>query len=144
MKTRNRLLWPGMFLFLLGLPTGLAEENFTNVRMGLSAHLEGLMNGIFLLVLGVIWNEVGLPPSAKAAAYWTALYGTYMNWLTTHSLRFSVPQSTLQSQGRTLWANLAREPCQLWIPECQRFNDRHLGASSLGSSGKSIAVKRSR
>jgi hydroxylaminobenzene mutase len=26
---------------------------------------------------------VRLPPTAKAAAYWTALYGTYANWLTT-------------------------------------------------------------
>ena len=84
MNAGNRqLMQLGMFLFLLGLLTGLAEETFTNVRMGLSAHLEGLMNGIFLVALGAIWNEVRLPSPAKAAAYWTALYGTYMNWLTT-------------------------------------------------------------
>jgi hypothetical protein len=35
-------MWHGMLLFLLGLITGLLEQRFTNVRMGLSAHLEPL------------------------------------------------------------------------------------------------------
>ncbi len=79
----RRLMWHGMFLFLLGLVTGFVEQRFTNMRMGLAAHLEGVMNGILLLALGAIWVEVRLPPTAKATAYWTALYGTYMNWLVT-------------------------------------------------------------
>jgi len=82
--TSNRqLMRYGIFLFLLGLITGLVEQHFTNMRMGVSAHLEGVMNGTFLVALGAIWTEVRLPPPAKAAAYWTALYGTYVNWLTT-------------------------------------------------------------
>jgi len=32
---------------------------------------------------GAAWNEVRLAPPIKAAAYWTALYGTYINWLVT-------------------------------------------------------------
>src|SRR5262245_62018479 len=84
MKTSNRqLMWHGMFLFLLGLLTGFAEQRFTNMRMGLAAHLEGVINGIFLVALGAIWTEVRLPSPAKATAYWTALYGTYVNWLST-------------------------------------------------------------
>jgi hydroxylaminobenzene mutase len=84
METANRrLMWHGMFLFLLGLLTGFAETHFTNVRMGLAAHLEGVMNGTFLVALGAIWNEVRLTPPTKAIAYWTALYGTYVNWLVT-------------------------------------------------------------
>ena len=79
----RRLMWFGMLLFLLGLVTGLVEQRFTNMRMGVAAHLEGVMNGTFLVALGAIWTEVRLPPPAKAAAYWTALYGTYANWLTT-------------------------------------------------------------
>ena len=47
MKTqKRRLMWHGMLLFLLGLITGLLEQRFTNVRMGLSAHLEGVLKGI--------------------------------------------------------------------------------------------------
>jgi hypothetical protein len=49
--TNRRLMWHGMFLFLLGLVTGFAEQNFANVRMGLAAHLEGVMNGTFLVAL---------------------------------------------------------------------------------------------
>jgi hydroxylaminobenzene mutase len=82
-NTNRRLMWHGMFLFLLGLVTGFVESRFANVRMGLAAHLEGVMNGIFLIALGAIWTEVELPPPAKAIAYWTLLYGTYVNWFVT-------------------------------------------------------------
>lgn len=73
----------GMALFLLGLFTGFAEQHFANVRMGLAAHLEGVMNGTFLIAVGAIWLHVKLPPVAATIAYWTLLYGTYVNWLVT-------------------------------------------------------------
>ena len=76
-------MWHGMCLFLIGLLTGFAEQHFANMRMGLAAHLEGVMNGTFLIALGAIWTEVRLLPRTKALAYWTALYGTYANWLVT-------------------------------------------------------------
>jgi hydroxylaminobenzene mutase len=66
---KRRLMWHGMLLFLLGLITGLLEQRFTNVRMGLSAHLEGVMNGTVLLALGAAWNEVRLPYPIKVTAY---------------------------------------------------------------------------
>ena len=81
--SNRRLIWHGMFLFLIGLLTGFAETHFANVRMGLAAHLEGVMNGTFLVALGAVWNEVRLAARAKTIAYWTALYGTYVNWLVT-------------------------------------------------------------
>jgi (hydroxyamino)benzene mutase len=76
-------MWHGMCLFLLGLLTGFAEPRFANIRMGLAAHLEGLMNGTFLLALGAVWTEVRLSPRMETIAFWTALYGTYINWLVT-------------------------------------------------------------
>ena len=79
----RRLMWHGMFLFLLGLLTGFVEPRFANIRMGLAAHLEGIMNGIFLIGLGAIWNEVRLSSRTKAIAFWTALGGTYGNWFMT-------------------------------------------------------------
>jgi hydroxylaminobenzene mutase len=82
-QLKRRLLWHGMFLFLLGLITGLVESQFTNPRMGLAAHLEGLMNGIFLIALGAIWEEINLRLSLKRGTYWTLLYGTYANWAVT-------------------------------------------------------------
>jgi hydroxylaminobenzene mutase len=77
---RRRLLWNGVFLFLLGLLSGFVEQQFKNPRMGLAAHLEGLMNGLFLLVLAAIWSDFRLPPRATAVTYWAAIYGTYVNW----------------------------------------------------------------
>lgn len=78
---RRRLIWHGIFLFLLGLLTGfLVNRAFTNPRMGLSAHLEGVMNGTFLAVLGAVWGELKLPARAATATFWLALYGTYVNW----------------------------------------------------------------
>ncbi|MEW6336474.1 MAG: hydrogenase [Acidobacteriota bacterium] len=79
----RRLLWHGMFLFLLGLLTGVGIPAFANPRMGLAAHLEGVMNGIFLVVLGAVWARVGLSPRAKCVTFQTALFGTYANWATT-------------------------------------------------------------
>ena len=81
--SNRRLMWHGIFLFLLGLFTGFAESHVTNVRMGLAAHLEGVMNGTFLIALGAIWQHVRLAPGTKAAAFWLSLHGTYMNWLFT-------------------------------------------------------------
>jgi hydroxylaminobenzene mutase len=48
--------------------------------MGLAAHLEGVMNGTFLVALGAVWAEVRLAPRLKLVAYWSALYGAYVNW----------------------------------------------------------------
>ena len=38
------------------------------------------MNRTFLVALGAIWAEARLPSQAKATAYRSALYGTYVNW----------------------------------------------------------------
>jgi len=81
--TQRRLLWHGTFLFLLGLLSGLAEAQFTNVRMGLAAHLEGVMNGTFLLAVGAAWPQVRLGPGAQSLTFGLLLYGTYVNWLVT-------------------------------------------------------------
>jgi hydroxylaminobenzene mutase len=94
-KTNRQLTWHGMFLFLLGLVTDLLEQRFTNMRMGVAAHLEGLMNGTFLVALGAIWSQVRLAQPAKATAYWGTLYATYGNWLfTTLAAVFGTAAST--------------------------------------------------
>ena len=78
--SQRRLLWHGMFLFLLGLATGLVEATFSNTRMALAAHPEGVMNGTFLLALGAVWSEIHLSARLKGVTYWAVLYGTYANW----------------------------------------------------------------
>lgn len=70
----------GMILFLLGLIAGLTLMNFKNPRMGLSAHLEGVMNGLFLVVAGIIWQDLQLPARLQNILYATLLYGTFANF----------------------------------------------------------------
>ncbi|MEB3019875.1 hydrogenase [[Mycobacterium] crassicus] len=77
------LLWHGIFLFLLGLLTGIASGSLENPRMGLSSHLEGVMNGLFLLTLGLLWGRLRLSARWLTALFWLALYGTYVNWAST-------------------------------------------------------------
>lgn len=78
-----RLLQIGAVLFLLGLMTGLAIGALKNPRMGLSAHLEGVMNGAFLLALGAAWGHIRLGPAEEKIAFWSLAFGTTVNWMTT-------------------------------------------------------------
>jgi (hydroxyamino)benzene mutase len=83
-KTRSRqLIRLGVLLFFLGLIVGLIVPMLANPRMGLSSHLEGIMNGTFLMVLGLIWPRLRLSLLALTITFWLAIYGTYINWATT-------------------------------------------------------------
>lgn len=81
-RRSHRLLQLGMVLFLLGLLTGFAVPVLANPRMGLSSHLEGVLNGIFLLALGMMWPRLELGRGA-AVTWWLAIYATFANWLAT-------------------------------------------------------------
>ena len=80
-KTVQTLLGLGALLFFLGLLSGFAIPAMTNQRMGLSGHLEGVMNGTFLIVIGLAWSRFHLAPMYQAITYWSLIYGTFANWL---------------------------------------------------------------
>jgi hydroxylaminobenzene mutase len=82
-RRSHRLLQLGVLLFLFGLLTGFAIPALANPRMGLSSHLEGVLNGMFLLALGLIWPRLRLGAAAAATTYWLAIYGTFANWAAT-------------------------------------------------------------
>jgi (hydroxyamino)benzene mutase len=79
----HRLLQLGVALFLIGLVTGFAVPFLANPCMGLTSHLEGVLNGIFLILLGLLWPRLALTERAFRATFWLALYGTFANWATT-------------------------------------------------------------
>lgn len=79
----HRFLQLGAALFLFGLLTGLGMPLYASPRLGLSSHLEGVLNGIVLVGLGFLWERLHLGRRARAAAFGLAVYGTYANWLTT-------------------------------------------------------------
>jgi hydroxylaminobenzene mutase len=106
-RAAHRLVQLGVVLFLLGLLTGFALPVMANPRMGLSSHLEGVMNGIFLVILGLIWGKLKLGRIGLATAFWLATYGTFVNWATTLLAAFwgagtSMPIAAADRQGTIL------------------------------------------
>lgn len=100
----RRLLRFGILLFLLGLVTGAISPILSNSRMGLSSHLEGVMNGMFLVLLGLIWPRLNLSSASSRIAFWLALYGTYVNWATTllaAAVGAGAVMMPIASQGQT-------------------------------------------
>jgi (hydroxyamino)benzene mutase len=51
-----------------------------NPRMGLTSHVEGIMSGMLLVVMGLIWPRLSLGSRAMTAASWLLIYGAYANW----------------------------------------------------------------
>lgn len=71
----------GLALFLLGLFTGFAIPALKNARMALSSHLEAVLNGMFLVLIGLLWPHVDLPSSWGVAAVVLIVYSAYANWV---------------------------------------------------------------
>ena len=82
-KAADRLLQLGILLFLLGLLTGFVVPQLTNPRMGLASHLEGIMNGMFLVLLGLLWPKIRLSRGWLKLTFWLVIYGTFANWAAT-------------------------------------------------------------
>jgi hydroxylaminobenzene mutase len=73
----------GLALFLLGLFTGFAVPGMKNPRMGLASHVEAHMNGMFLVLLGLLWPFVQLSATWETVAVALLVYGAYANWFAT-------------------------------------------------------------
>jgi (hydroxyamino)benzene mutase len=73
----------GLILFVIGLLTGFAIPVLKNPRMGLTSHLEGLLNGMFLALLGLLWPHVHLSHAWGVTAVALIVYSAYANWLAT-------------------------------------------------------------
>jgi hydroxylaminobenzene mutase len=69
-----------MLLFLFALLVGLAIPKFAAPRLGLSAHLLGIMQGLFLMVTGLLWPRLELNQAASRAGFWLAVYGCFAAW----------------------------------------------------------------
>jgi (hydroxyamino)benzene mutase len=76
----HRLLQVGAGLFLLGLLVGLVVPRFAVPRLGLSTHLLGLMQGIFLMVAGLLWPRLKLTRAVSRIGCGLAIYGCLAAW----------------------------------------------------------------
>jgi len=83
----KRLTWWGTLLFLLALLTGLmlaiAPGVANNPRGVLAGHIEGVLNGMFLIIVGLMADRIRLSPRASSICVGLLLYGTFVNWFTT-------------------------------------------------------------
>ena len=79
-RPKHALLLNGAVLILLGLLSGLAMLVVTNPRMGLSAHVGGVLNGMLLIVLGLAWPYVRLSAWLERATTWLLLLSLYAIW----------------------------------------------------------------
>lgn len=79
----RRFIGYGILLLLLGLITGFLIPLLKNPRLGLSSHLEGVLNGMLLIIFGLIWPKLTLTDKLQKWSYALALFGTYTNWFTT-------------------------------------------------------------
>lgn len=77
----GRLIFAGMLLFFLALVVGLVAPLLANPRLGISCHVEGVLNGIFLIIVGLIWNRLALSERWLTITFWLGIYGTFANWL---------------------------------------------------------------
>jgi (hydroxyamino)benzene mutase len=77
----HHLFVHGMLLFILGLLNGSAIPFFKNKRMGLSAHLAGVQNGMVLLLFGFLWSRLALSEHVLSASFWLSIYSMYAIWL---------------------------------------------------------------
>src|SRR6202046_2668581 len=73
----------GLVLFVIGLLTGFAIPVLKNPRMGLTSPLEGVLNGMFLALLGLLWPHVHLPHAGGITAVVLIVYSAFANWLGT-------------------------------------------------------------
>lgn len=76
----HRLLQVGMFLFLVALLVGLVVPRFAVPRLALSTHLLGIMQGIFLMVIGILWPRLRLTPVLAQIGVVLAVYGCLAAW----------------------------------------------------------------
>ena len=54
-----------------------------NPRMGLASHLQGMTNGPFLIIVGLLWPHLVLAHVWQVVTVALLAYGTYANWLAT-------------------------------------------------------------
>ena len=78
-RQADRLIFLGILLFFLGLAVGLVVQQMKNPRMALAAHLEGVMNGMFMVILGLIWGRLVLSARLLKLAFGLVVYGTFAN-----------------------------------------------------------------
>jgi hydroxylaminobenzene mutase len=81
LRQGHRLLQLGILLFFFALLVGFAVPRFNIPRIGLSAHLLGIMQGIFLMVTGLLWPKLKLTRTISRVGFLLVIYGCFAAWI---------------------------------------------------------------
>lgn len=80
-NAKSSLIWNGLVLFFLGLITGFVIPALKSTRLGMSAHVEAILNGMFLILVGgIVWDRVKLSQRLATVVCWLLLYAAYGSW----------------------------------------------------------------
>src|SRR4030095_8042974 len=80
LEATRRPVKDGIVIVLLALLGGAFVQSLANPRLGLSAHVGGVMNGTLVAVIGAVGGELARSPGAARALFWSALYSGCVNW----------------------------------------------------------------
>lgn len=127
----NQLIFWGVVLFFLGLIVGVIVPFFSNPRMGASSHIQGTFNGLFLIVWGLIWPKIALPPRWLKLTFWLAIYGTFANW-------FGVLLAAIFNGGKLLGVMAEGQAGPGWIEPFISFLLISLGPAMLLACGATL------
>jgi hydroxylaminobenzene mutase len=65
----------GLPLILLALVVGIPVPRFTVPRLALSAHLLGVLQALYLLVVGLLWPRLRFTAKQSWPSFWLLVYG---------------------------------------------------------------------
>ena len=78
---KRKMIRHGFALIMLGLIVGFFIPMLLNPRAGVTAHLEGVQNGMLLLLIAFFFPDMELKAKGRTYLYWTGLYGAYANYV---------------------------------------------------------------
>ncbi len=79
-KHGQRVVQAGALIFLLSVLLGFLVPKFALPRVGLSAHLVGVMQGLLMLTSGQLWTRLSLRPAWSRFACILTIGGGYSAW----------------------------------------------------------------
>ncbi len=75
---RRRLLWHGLFLFIIGCITITFFPLYTNPNAALAAHKLGLMLGVFLMSIGLTFTHLQFSKTLAFLTFWLLIITAYI------------------------------------------------------------------
>jgi hydroxylaminobenzene mutase len=109
-SNKRRFIVAGVLLILLGLLTGLIIPNLRNPRVAMASHVEGVMGGMLLLLVGgIVWEHVRFGERAATVITYLLFSATYANWFFLLLAAFGGTGKMLPIAGHGFQGTPARE-----------------------------------